>query len=127
VRLSERARLFLLSLLIAIGAWWYVGTFAQPSSPQMATASLNLNNVEVTFSGVPNGWRATSTPPAVDIELRWPASGLLSVRPGDVRAIAEVSSLGTGTHEVSLRIQVPPGVTTVQASPPTVAVTLRTP
>jgi YbbR domain-containing protein len=125
VRLSERARLLLLSLFIAIGAWWYVGTFAQPSAPQTSTASLNLSNVEVTFTGAANGWQVTSTPPTVDIELRWPASGLLSVRPGDVRAIAEVSSLGVGTHDVSLRIQVPPGVTAVQASPPTVAVTVR--
>lgn len=125
MRLSERARLFLLSLFIAIGAWWYVGTFAQPSAPQASTASLNLSNVEVTFSGVPNGWAVTSTPLAVDIELRWPASGLSSVRPGDVRAIADVSLLGLGTHEISLRIQVPPGATSVKASPPTVAVTVR--
>jgi YbbR domain-containing protein len=115
----------LLSLLIAIGAWWYVSTFAQPSSPQASTASLNLSNVEVTFTGVANGWQVASAPPAVDIELRWPAAGLLSVRPGDVRAIADVSSLGIGTHQVSLRIQVPAGVTTVQAIPPTVAVTVR--
>ena len=125
MRLSERARLLLLSLFIAIGAWWYVGTFAQPSAPQTSTASLNLNNVEVTFVGASNDRLVAATPAAVDIELRWPASGLLSVRPGDVRAIADVSSLGIGIHDVTLRIQVPPGVTTVQASPPTVSVTIK--
>jgi YbbR domain-containing protein len=125
VRLSERARLLLLSLFIAIGAWWYVGTFAQPSAPQASTASLNLNNVEVTFTGAADGWLVAAVPAAVDIELRWPAAGLLSVRPGDVRAIADVSSLSIGMHQVSLHIQVPPGVTTVQASPPNVTVTIR--
>lgn len=127
MRLSERARLLLLSLLIAIGAWWYVVTFAQPAASPSSVASLKLSNVEVALDGVREAWRVSMTPTAVDIDLRWPASGLLAVRPGDVRAIADVSALPQGRHQVALRIQVPAGVTAVQATPASVTVTLQAP
>lgn len=125
--LSERARLFLLSLGIAVATWLYVGAVTPTPAPQASTASLRLSQVEVTFSGVPDEWRASANPGAVDIELRWPAPSMLAVRPGDVRAIADVASLKPGLHQVTLRIQVPPGVTTVQATPPAVVVTLLAP
>ena len=125
--LSERTWLFLLSLAIAVILWFYVDTTAQSPSGQSPTASLRLHNVEVSFSGLADGWRASANPPAVDVEMRWPAPSLLAVRPADVRAIADVHALEPGPHQVTLRIQVPAGVTTVQTTPPSVVVTLLGP
>ena len=89
--LSERPRLFLLSLTIAVALWFYAGSTVRPASEGSPTASLRLNNVEVTFTGVAEGLRASSSPDAVDIEMRWPAAVLLSVRPRDVQAVADLS------------------------------------
>lgn len=122
--LSERARLFLLSLAIAVALWFYAGTTMRPAGEGSPTASLLLNNVEVTFTGVAEGLKVSSSPDAVDIEMRWPAASVLSVRPRDVQAVAELSALPPGQHRVTLRIQVPSGVTAVQATPPSVVVTL---
>ena len=125
--LSERPRLFLLSLTIAVALWFYAGSTVRPASEGSPTASLRLNNVEVTFTGVAEGLRASPSPDAVDIEMRWPAASLLSVRPRDVQAVADLSALQPGQHRVTLRIQVPSGVTAVQATPPSVVVTLTRP
>lgn len=125
--LSERARLFLLSLAIALTMWYYVTTTVQPVARRAPTASLRLHNVEVVIAGLPFGWRASANPAAVDVEVRWPAGAMLSVRPTDVRAVADVTSLEPGPHLVTLHIQVPIGAvreTTVQASPPSVTITL---
>lgn len=119
---SERARLFLLSLAIAVTMWYYVTTGAQPAPTGSPTASLRLHNVPVTFSGLREGWRASATPPDVDIEMRWPATAQLAVNTNDVQAIADVAALDPGAHTVGLRIQVPAGVTAVQANPPAVTV-----
>lgn len=125
--LSERTWLFLLSLAIAVAMWYYVRPSAQPPAVQSQTALLRLRNVEVTFAGLADRWRASANPPVVDIDLGWPAPAVLAVRPTDVRAIADVASLDAGTHQVPLRIQVPAGVTAVQATPPAVTVTLIRP
>jgi YbbR domain-containing protein len=123
---SERARLFLLSLAIAVILWLYVGAAARPSNEEAPTATLRLNNVEVTFVGVADGWQAAAAQ-TIDIEMRWPAATMLAVRPGDVRAIADVTALQAGEHRVNLRIQVPFGVTSVQAIPSAVLITLSSP
>jgi YbbR domain-containing protein len=125
--LSERARLFLLSLVMAIMLWFYVGTTSRPAGDSSSTASLRLNNVEVAFTGLGDDRRASSSPAHVEIELRWPAAAVLSVRASDVRAIADVTGLDAGAHPVTLRIQVPSGVTTVRATPPSVVVTVLGP
>lgn len=125
--LSERPRLFLLSLAIAVALWFYAGSTVRPAGEGSPTASLRLSNVEVTLTGVAEGLRASSTPEVVDIEMRWPAASLLSVRPRDVQAVADLSALQVGQHRVTLRIQVPSGVTAVQATPPAVVVTLTRP
>jgi YbbR domain-containing protein len=125
--LSERPRLFLLSLAIAIVLWLYVGTTSRPAEDASSTASLRLNNVEVAFTGLNDDTRASANPPQVEIELRWPAPAVLSVRASDVRAIADVTGLDPGSHPVTLRIQVPAGVTTVRATPPSVIVTVLGP
>ncbi len=123
--LSERARLFLLSLLIAVTMWYYVGTVLNPEQ-RTATASLLVRNVEVTFTGLADGWRAEASPRAVDIEMRGPAS-LLAARAADARAIADLVALDPGAHQVTLRIQIPGGVTMVKAIPPAVFVTVVRP
>jgi YbbR domain-containing protein len=122
--LSERTWLFLLSLGIAVAMWYYVGATLQPPAVQPQTASLRMHNVEVAFAGLADGWRASADPGVVDIDLGWPAPAVLAVRPTDVRAIADVTALEAGPHQVTLRIQVPAGVTAVQATPPAVTVTL---
>ena len=124
--LSERTWLFLLSFAIALAMWYYVGASVTPVV-QSQSASLRMRNVEVTFAGLTDGWRASASPVAVDIDLGWPAPAVLAVRPTDVRAIADVTSLDPGPHLVTLRIQVPAGVTAVQATPPVVSVTLVRP
>ncbi len=124
---SERTWLFLLSFAIAIAMWYYVGGASVAPTVQSQTASLQIQHVEVTFAGLPNGWRASANPAMVDIDLGWPATAVLAVRPTDVRAIADVTSLGPGPHLVTLRIGVPAGVTAVQTTPPTVTVTLVRP
>jgi YbbR domain-containing protein len=125
--LSERARLFLLSLALAVTLWFYVGSVARPAQEGPPTATMRLSNVEVTLIGLANGWRATTSPESVDLEMRWPASAVLGVRPRDVQAVADVTGLAPGTHQITLRIQVPSGVTSVQANPPAVVVTLTRP
>jgi hypothetical protein len=122
---SERARLFLLSLIIALTMWYYVGTVVNPPE-RAATASLLVRNVEVTFVGLADGWTALASPRSVDIEMRGPA-GLLPARAPDVRAIADVAALDPGAHQVSLRIQIPVGITMVRALPPAVFVTVVRP
>jgi YbbR domain-containing protein len=123
--LSERSRLFLLSLVIAVAMWSYVGAVLHPE-PRTATASLLVRNVEVTFTGLADGWKAVALPRAVDIEIRGPAS-LLAVRAADARAIADLGALDPGAHQVTLRIQIPGGVTMVKATPPAVYVTVGRP
>ncbi|MDR7545129.1 MAG: hypothetical protein QN120_12865 [Armatimonadota bacterium] len=125
--LSERARLLLLSLGIAVALWFYVGSTGRPPREGAPVAALRLYNVEVTFVGLDEGVKAVAAPAAVDIEMRWPATEVLAVRPTDVRAVADLTALQPGFHRVSLRIQVPAGVTSVQASPPEVLVTLSRP
>jgi hypothetical protein len=125
--LAGRTGLFLLSLAIAVAMWSYVRTAVNPPPERALVASLLVRNVEVTFNGLPNGWRASSDPRTVDIEMRGPASAVLAVRPTDVRAIAEVGALDADSYRVALRIPVPAGVTTAQASPPSVVVTLLRP
>ncbi|MBI3997968.1 MAG: hypothetical protein HY355_02965 [Armatimonadetes bacterium] len=123
-RFSERTWLFLLSLGIAIAMWFYVGTTTAP--PDQATASLLARNVDVIIVGLARGWTVTVDPAAVDVEMRGPAT-ILTARSTDVRAIADVSALVPGVHQVTLRIQFPRGVTTVRATPPAVQVTLVRP
>jgi YbbR domain-containing protein len=125
--LSERPRLFLLSLAIAVALWFYAGSTVRPPGEGAPTATLRFEGVEVTFAGLPDGWRASSAPEAVGIELRWPAATVLAVRPHDVQAVADLGGLQPGQHRVALRIQVPPGVTAVQATPPSVLVSLSGP
>ncbi|MDR7523031.1 MAG: hypothetical protein QN168_11260 [Armatimonadota bacterium] len=124
---SERPRLLFLSALIAVTMWYYVVAVVRPAPQDAAAATMRLHSVQVSFTGLPEGWRAAADPPAVDIEMRWPASAILAIRPEDVRAIADLSALEAGRHRVTLRIQVPAGVTAVQATPPAVAVTLSRP
>jgi YbbR domain-containing protein len=125
--LSERARLFLLSLGLAVVLWFYVGATGRQVPEGTPTATLRLYNIEVTVAGLQNGWTAQATPPAVDFEIRWPAESLLGVRPADVQAIADVSALEAGAHRVNLRFNVPSGVTSVQVTPPAVLVVLTRP
>lgn len=125
--LSERARLFLLSLAIAVTMWYYVGNALQPPEGRTPTASLRLHNVAVSVAGLADGWSATAEPDVVDVEVRWPATAVLSVRPTDVRAIADLGTLEPGTHMVPLRIQVPVGITVVKALPPAVLVRIARP
>ena len=124
---SERTWLFLLSFAIALAMWYYVGGASVAPVVQPQTASLRMHNVDVTFAGLANGWQGSANPAAVDIDLGWPAPAVLAVRPTDVRAIADVTSLEPGPHLVTLRIQVPAGVTAVQATPPAVTVMLVRP
>lgn len=123
--LSERSRLFLLSLAIAMTMWYYVGTVLNPH-PERLTASLLVRNIAVEFSGLAVGWTAVASPRAVDVEMRGPGM-LLAARASDVRAFADLESLDPGAHQVTLRIQIPGGVTMVKAIPPAVFVTVVRP
>lgn len=125
--LSERAQLFVLSLLIALTMWYYVSNVLNPQERSVA-GSLLVRNVEVTFVGLADGWTAIASPRAVDIEMRGPGpAALLASRASDVRAVAELGELDPGAHQITLRIQVPSGVTAVRAIPPAVYVTLVRP
>ncbi|MGQ0550179.1 MAG: hypothetical protein ACT4PY_10990 [Armatimonadota bacterium] len=125
--LSERAQLFLLALLIALTMWYYVGTVLNPENRSAAT-SLLVRNVEVRFVGLHQGWTAIASPRSVDVEMRGPGpAALLASRASDVRAVAEIGELDPGAHQITLRIQVPAGVTAVRAIPPAVYVTVVRP
>ena len=116
--LSERSWLFLLSLIIALTMWLYVTVVLNPQHDRL------VRNVEVTFNGLRDGWKAVADPRVVDVELRGPAS-ILKVRATDVRAIADVATLEAGSHRVTLRVQVPSGAG--QASPSAVQVAVTRP
>ncbi len=124
--LSERSGLLLLSLLIAVTMWYYVALVHNPAQERSTTASLLVRSVEVKFDGLRDGWRAAADPRSVDVELRGPVT-ILTARTTEVRAIADIGALEPGSHRVTLRVQVPPGVTTWQASPPAVLVTVIRP
>ncbi len=125
--LSERAQLFLLSLVIAVTMWYYVGNVLNPQERSVGT-SLLVRNVEVRFVGLADGWTAIASPRSVDVEMRGPGpAALLASRASDVRAVAELGELDPGAHQVTLRIQVPAGVTAVRANPPAVSVTVVRP
>lgn len=123
--LSERSRLFLLSLAIAMTMWGYVSFVLNPH-PERSTASLLVRNIAVEFSGLAAGWTAVASPRTVDVEMRGPGM-LLAARASDVRAFADLESLVPGAHQVTLRIQIPGGVTMVKAVPPAVFVTVVRP
>ncbi len=125
--LSERTRLLLLSLAIATAMWHYVGSAQSPRPEPAMVASLVVRNVEVTFTGLPGDLAATAYPRTVDLEIRGPTPAVLAVRPSDVRAIAPVGEMDAGTYRVTLRVPVPPGVTSAQATPPVVLVTIARP
>lgn len=117
---SEGVRLFLLSLAIAVALWIFVGRSPNPEPERTGVASVIVQNVDVSFQGLSNGWTATADPRAVDVEIGGPAT--LALRPSDVRAFADVARLPPGTHDVFLRVQIPMGVTSVKISPPSVKV-----
>jgi YbbR domain-containing protein len=121
--LSERSGLLLLSLLLSVTMWYYVVGVHNPALERSITASLLVRDVEVAFVGLRDGWSAVAEPRTVDVELRGPVA-VLSARTRAVQAVADLSALEAGTHRVTLRVQVPDGVTAWQAIPPAVRVTL---
>jgi YbbR domain-containing protein len=117
---SESVRLFLLSLAIAVALWVFVGRAPSPEPERTGVGSVVVQNVDVVVQGLSNGFTATPDPRTVDVELGGPAT--LALRPADVRAFADIARLPPGTHDVTLRVQFPLGVTSVRISPPTVRV-----
>jgi len=87
---------------------------------------LTVRNIAVEFSGLAAGWTAVASPRTVNVEMRGPGM-LLAARASDVRAFADLESLDPGAHQVTLRIQIPGGVTMVKAIPPAVFVTVVRP
>lgn len=125
--LSERTRLLLLSLAIATTMWYYVGPAQNPRSEPPMVASLVVRNVEVAFTGLAEGLTASVTPRTVDLEIRGSAPAVLALRPADVRAVAALDGMDVGTYRVTVRVPVPPGVISAQASPPVVMVAVSRP
>jgi len=123
--LSEGVRLFLLSLAIAVALWFFVGRSPSADLERTGVGSVVVQNVEVVLQGLGTALTATVEPRAVDVELGGPVT--LALRPADVRAVADVTRLSPGTHEVFLRVQIPLGVTSVKITPPAVKVKIAAP
>jgi YbbR domain-containing protein len=123
--LSEGVRLFLLSLAIAVALWFFVGRSPTAELERTGIGSVVVQNVDVAVQGLGPSLKAAVEPSAVDVELGGPAT--LALRPADVRAIADVTRLRPGTHEVLLRVQIPSGVTSVKVTPPAVKVKIAAP
>lgn len=123
--LSEGVRLFLLSLAIAVALWFFVGRSPTAELERTGVGSVIVQNVDVAVQGLSASLKATVEPRAVDVELGGPVT--LALRPADVRALADVTRLQPGTHEVLLRVQIPLGVTSVKVTPPAVKVKITAP
>lgn len=112
----------LLALVLAVVLWLYV---AQDQPKAVAEVTKPFYHVALVPQNVAPGLRVISIPTEVDtISLRGVPSVVDSVTPKELAAIANLSGLGEGTHEVKVDVQLPLGVKLSGVSPVRVQVIL---
>jgi YbbR domain-containing protein len=103
--LATNFRTFLLAFVLAVAVWVTAVTSANPDETQVYP-----HPVPIEYIGQDPGLIMTggAVPQQVEVTLRAPRSVWDSLLAGDVsiRAIADLTGLGTGTHSVNVRIQI---------------------
>jgi YbbR domain-containing protein len=108
--LATNFRIFLLAFVLAVAVWVTAVTSANPDETQIYP-----HPVSIEFIGQDPGLIMTSgvVPQQVEITLRAPHSVWQSLLAGDasIRAVVDLTGLGTGTHLVNVQVQI--GITPV--------------
>jgi YbbR domain-containing protein len=108
--LAINFRTFLLAFVLAIAVWVTAVTSANPDETQIYPLP-----VPIEFIGQDPGLILTggAVPQQVEVTLRAPRSVWDSLLAGDasIRAVADLTGLGTGTHVVNVQVQI--GITPV--------------
>ena len=121
--LTERSLVFLFSLTIATGLWYFVKDGArQVTVPGRPGAVVY---VQVILEGVPDGLQAAAEPAEIAVEEEGPRGVIGTIKAGDVRVAVDATALGPGTHRASLRVTTPAQVRVVAVRPSEVVVRVR--
>ncbi len=103
--LATNFRTFLLAFVLAVAVWVTAVTSANPDETQTYP-----HPVPIEFIGQDPGLIMTSgaVPQQVEVTLRAPHSVWDSLLAGDasIRAVVDLTGLGTGTHLVTVQVQV---------------------
>lgn len=112
-----------LALVLAVVLWLYV---AQGDQTQIVNeVTKPFYHVALVPQNVSPGLRVTSIPAEVDtISLKGTPGAVDSVTPKELVAMANLSGLGEGTHEVKVDVQLPQGVKLAGVTPVRVQVAL---
>lgn len=68
--------------------------------------------------------RATVDPGAIEVRISGPMPALLAVQPRDIRVVADLAQLGSGSYSVPLKVEVPSALSVERIDPERVLVTL---
>ena len=96
--------------------------------PVQETAS--IADVPVTLQGLPEGWSAENAPETVQVRITGEAAWVNALTAADVQVVCDVSGLGEGTHDVTLRCEVAGGEEhphVLETEPAALQVTLKAP
>lgn len=89
---------------------------------------LEIHNVDIEFSGDPEGWEAEMVADSFDITVRGPSAAVDRLTEDDVRAVVlvDLESLGAGIHSLPLQLELngADGAAVIEA-PTTVSIMLR--
>jgi YbbR domain-containing protein len=103
--LAINLRTFLLALALALAVWVTAVTAANPDETQVYP-----NPIPIEFIGQDPGLIMTQGPASqqVEITLRTPHSVWQELISGEssIRAIADLTGLGSGTHQVTIQVQI---------------------
>lgn len=87
------------------------------------TLTQSLNTVPV-VEGVEPGLQVTSALPTVQVVLQGPATALRAVGPEGLQARVSLRGLTAGTHQVTVDVEPPPGLTLQSVNPRVIQVTI---
>lgn len=119
--------IYILSLLLAIILWFFVMSVEAPSSES------TFKGIEVVLENVTelqsskNLSVVTGSGNTLDITLRGKKSALNKIKPGDIRAYVDLSSIKeAGTYELTVDYELPSGTEFISASLSTISVYVDT-
>lgn len=93
----------ILSLLIAIGLWWYIAL----EHSQRFQSSLS---VKVQYVNLPATYSLIAPPKVVPIEVMGHSLDVMNITPDSFSATADLKNLSAGKHKVRLKLTSPPNV-----------------
>ena len=115
----------MLALVLALVLWFFVKSTVAPvrnvdvGIRRLTALPIEVRNrpVDLDFARIPSG--------TVSLNVRGSTEALDQLTLGDVLAYVDLRGLGEGTHQMSIRVDVPAGVEVTSATPPRLEVVLE--